>query len=109
MSDKPWKRFEREVARLLGGRRFWANSGESIDIESSSYVAQCKHVAQMSLRQITDLAEAVELDAAPKAKLGIVALKLRAGRGRTTSTLFVMTSHTWELMNGAAGESEEEG
>lgn len=108
MSDKPWKAFEREVARLLGGRRFWANSGESIDIESSSYVAQCKHVARMSLRQITDLAEAVELDAAPKAKLGIVALKLRAGRGRTTSTLFVMTAHTWELMNGSAVEPEDE-
>ena len=38
-----WKTFERDVAALLGGKRFWANSGEALDhyaniVKSKPYV-----------------------------------------------------------------------
>ena len=99
--SKPWKEFERDVAARLGGRRFWANSGESLDVESNSIVAQCKHVARMSLRELSDLAVAVEAEAERKFKAGVVAVKLRAGRGRATPMLLVVTAATWERMHGS--------
>lgn len=97
-----WKQFERDVARLLGGKRFWANSGEAIDVESDSYVAQCKLVQTCSLASLTELAEMVERQAALKNKAGVVAIKLRRGRGRSSPMLLVVTAATWERLNGTA-------
>ena len=103
MSDKPWKAFERQVARLLGadGARYWSNSGESIDCESAGFIAQCKLVRTCSLSALTALAEMVERQAAPKNKAGVVAIKLRRGKGRSSPTLFVVTAATWERLNGS--------
>ena len=95
-----WKQFEREIARLLGGRRFWANSGERLDVESSTTVAQCKLVQRMSLDALTDLAEQAARDGLAKQKTGVVAIKCRRGRGRGSPTLVVMTAEVWALMNG---------
>lgn len=100
MADKPWKSFEREVAALLGGRRFWANSGERLDVESPTAIAQCKLVKRMSLAEITALAEEVEREAAPQFKAGVVAVKLRRGRGRASPTLLIVTAATWQRMSG---------
>lgn len=97
-----WKQFERDVAALLGGRRFWANSGERLDVESESAIAQCKLVKRMSLEAITALAEEVEREAAPKFKAGVVAVKLRRGRGRSSPMLLIVTAETWKRMNGSA-------
>lgn len=103
MSGEPaWKKFESEVAALLGGRRFWANSGESLDVESESYVGQCKLVKTLSLESLTQLVELVEREAANKFKAGVVAVKIRRGRGRPSPTLLVVTAETWRRMNGEA-------
>ena len=42
MSNKPWKQEERQVARLVRGRRYPANQGGRVDVESPSIVAQVK-------------------------------------------------------------------
>jgi hypothetical protein len=104
MADRCWKAFEREVASLLGGRRYWANSGEAIDVESDLVVAQCKHVAQCSLEQLSQLVEQVEIQASRKFKAGVVAIKARRGHGRPSPMLMVMTSDTWERLHGRAAE-----
>lgn len=59
MSDRRWKAFECNVARILGGRRFYANSGERLDVEFET-AAQCKRVRGLSPTQLMLLAEAVE-------------------------------------------------
>lgn len=100
-----WKQFERDVASLFGGRRFWANSGEQIDVEGPTVIAQCKLVQRLSLEQLTQLAEAVERQALPKFKAGVVAVKVRRGCGRASPTLVVMTAAVWREMNGAAPEA----
>lgn len=104
MSNPAWKKFERDVAALLGGKRFWANSGERLDVESDTAIAQCKLVKQMSLAELTALAEEVEREAAPKFKAGVVAVKLRRGRGRSSPMLLVVTEATWRRMNGGADD-----
>ena len=91
MSDKPWKRFERDVAALIGGKRAWANSGEAIDCEGPSIVAQCKLVTRLSLEELTQLAEMVAAQGAGKGKLGVVAVKVRRGAGHPSPGLVVMT------------------
>lgn len=96
-TNPQWKRFEREVAALFGGRRFWSNSGEQIDVESSTVVAQCKNVRECTL---TEQGE-------QRLKAGVVALraKRKAGRGRRRPpTLIVMTETTWRALHGAPAE-----
>ena len=103
MTDKPWKAFEREVGELIGGKRHWANSGESVDCESERFVVQCKHVKSMSLSALTKLAMQAEADGAIRNKYGGVAVKLRDGRGRWTPTLMVMTDHQFSKLLKDAG------
>lgn len=91
MSDPAWKKFEREFARALGARRFWANSGEALDFEGTWTYGQCKHVRRLSLAELTALAESVARDPRAKHKLGVVGVKLRQGRGRATPPLVVLT------------------
>lgn len=118
MSDKPWKQFERDMAKLVGGTRFWANSGESIDVEGPVFLGQCKHVKSMSLNAIAQLAEDVAqegriskkavglccatdpitegqpmpplVEYKPSPKLGILCIKTRPGRGKKSKTIVVM-------------------
>lgn len=109
MSDRPWKAFERSVAALFEGRRFWANSGEAVDIEGPTVVAQCKLVKRLSLEELTQLAETAERQAAPKLKAGVVAVKCRRGSGRASPTLIVMTERMWRYMNGPVGAPKDYG
>ena len=100
MPDKPWKAFERECARLIGGTRYAANSGALIDCESSTVVAQCKLVKTLSLSALSDLAETAERQGAVKWKAGVVAVKVRRGHGRRSPVLVVMTETVWRQLHG---------
>lgn len=100
MSDKPWKQFERRAGSLIGGKRFWANAGEALDCEGPLFVGQCKHVKHMTLTQLSDLAESVAKEAAPKFKAGVVVVQQRRGRGRTSPVLVVMTAETFTSLHG---------
>lgn len=97
-----WKQFEREIARLLGpgAHRYWANSGEQIDVEGPKTVAQCKLVQRLSLESLSQLAEMAERHGIQKRKAGVVAVKVRRGRGRSSPTLIVMTADMWRSMHG---------
>ncbi len=86
-----WKQFELEVARLLGGSRYPANSGGRVDVESESLVAQVKHVQRLSLAQLEALAVEMEEIGKERGKVGVVAVKRRAGRGHPTRTLIILT------------------
>src|SRR5262245_47529441 len=98
--SRGWKDFERQVAEVIGGRRFWANAGEALDCESDGVVAQAKLVRVCSLAELTRLAEQAERDGRVKQKIGVVVIKLRAGRGRPTPILFVQTLSMWVEQHG---------
>jgi len=91
MADKAWKATERDVARLLGGSRYPANSGGRVDVESPTLVVQVKHVQRMSLAQLELLAVEMEQIGAEKGKIGLVVVKRRAGRGHPTKALVILT------------------
>ena len=97
MPNKPWKDFERAMARLFNGTRFWANSGEAIDVESEHYVAQCKHVNTMSLAEMCELAEMVEQQGKAKGKAGVLCVRFRKGQGTKSTTLIVQTEAVWRM------------
>jgi hypothetical protein len=103
MPDRAWKAAERRAAKLIGGRRYWANSGQAIDCESESYTVQVKHVARASLAEIEALALEAERQGAQKTppKIGLAIIQRRAGRGVATPTLVVMTARQFREMNGA--------
>jgi hypothetical protein len=96
-----WKQFERDAAALIGGRRYWSNSGAALDCEGPTCVAQCKYVRTLSLAKLGELAEQVEREAAPKFKAGVVIVKQSGNKGgRRSPTLVVMTETTWRAMHG---------
>ena len=108
MSERPWKAAERRAAKLIGGKRHWATSGQTIDCESESHVLQVKEVARMSLAELEALALEVDRIGIQKspAKLGLVVIKRRAGRGVETPTLVVMTAGVFREMNGTKALGE---
>lgn len=99
--SKPWKAHERKAAAIIGGARKWANSGEAIDCESSWAVVQAKEVKACSLAALTVLALEAERQGTQRQKVGMVVVKLRAGRGRETPRLIVLTEAAFKAMNGS--------
>ncbi len=91
----PWKVEERRVAHLLGGSRFPANSGGRVDVESDTYLAQVKNVAQLSLAQLEELALEMATLGEEQGKVGMVVVKRKGGRGRKTPRLIVLTETAW--------------
>jgi hypothetical protein len=107
--DRAWKRAEREAAKTLGGRRFWANSGEDIDVESAAFVCQVKNVQSCSLAQLEQLAREAERQGVQRQKVGLVWIKQRSGRGRETEPLIVMTQAAFRSMSGPLPTDPEAG
>ena len=91
MADKAWKATERDVARLLGGKRYPANTGGRVDVETDDVVAQVKHRKTMSVPELERWATEMEEIGAEKGKIGVVVVKRRAGRGHPTRTLIILT------------------
>lgn len=102
MGNRPWKSAERRAAQLIGGKRYWANSGRSVDVESEGVVLQMKHVKRLSLAQLEALALEAERQGQQRTppKLGVLVTKRRAGKGNGTPYLITMTESTYREMNG---------
>jgi hypothetical protein len=98
LPDRPWKQEERQVARLLKGNRYPANSGRRVDVESDRFICQVKHRRTLSLAQLEALA--IELDklGRTQSKLGVICVKRRAGRGYQTPRLIVMPETVWRML-----------
>ena len=98
MADRPWKAEERCAARLLGGRRYPAKTGGRVDVEGPTVIAQVKHRRTLSLGALEALAvEAAEVGRM-RGKLGLLVVKRRAGTGRPTPRLVVLTEHAWRSL-----------
>ena len=90
-----WKALERTVGRLVGGKRYPANQGDRVDVESPVYVVQVKERKALSLEELTKLVEEMEAIGLTKGKLGLVAVKVRRGRGRPSPLLIVQSAKQW--------------
>ena len=100
MARKTWKQAERDAASILHGKRFPANTGGGIDVESAGVVAQVKARRTLSLAQIERFALEIERVGEQKRKAGILMLKRSAGKGRETPWLIVSTAGVWRELNG---------
>lgn len=107
MSDKAWKQFEREVARLFGGARHPANTGGDIDVSGPTVLAQCKLRRTMSLNELAKEAEAIARRSANALKTGVVAVKPRRGKGRKSPILIVLTAEEWVRLHGIPTTDQE--
>jgi hypothetical protein len=74
LPDRPWKQQERQVARLMGGKRYPANCGRRVDVAGDWFICQVKHRRICSLAQLEALA--LELDALGRtqSRLGILCI-----------------------------------
>jgi hypothetical protein len=94
-----WKQMERDVGKLIGGKRYPANQGGRVDVESDTHVVQCKERKSLSLEQLTQLVEEIEAIGAKKGKQGLVAVKVRRGRGKKSPILIVQSAEQWSVTN----------
>ncbi len=90
-----WKQTERDVAKVVGGKRYPANQGDRVDVESPIYVVQVKERKSLSLEILTQLVEEMELIGKSRGKLGLVAVKVRRGRGKVSPLLIVQSAKQW--------------
>jgi hypothetical protein len=86
---------ERDVGLLVGGKRYPANQGGRVDVESPALIVQCKERRSLSLEQLTQLVEEIEVIAKGRGKRGLVAVKVRRGRGKQSPILIVQTAAQW--------------
>jgi hypothetical protein len=100
MGNKSWKQRERDVGELIGGKRYPANQGGLVDVESDRYVVQVKERKALSLGELTRLVEEIEGIAKQKGKKGLVAVKHRQGRGHPTQLLIVQSANQWRTYEG---------
>lgn len=90
-----WKATERTVAKLIDGHRYPANQGGRVDVESNQYVVQVKERKSLSLEALTKLVEEMETIGKTRGKRGLVAVKVRRGRGRSSPLLIVQSAVQW--------------
>src|SRR5262249_52401789 len=112
MSRTGWKARERECAAIVNGRRYPANQGGRVGVESDAHVCQVKERKVLSLAQLEALAVEMECLGMQKSppKSGVVMVKRSAGRGVPTPFLVVMTASTFRELTpgepiGGDGES----
>ena len=93
-----WKQLERDVAKAMddGSKRYPANQGLRIDVEGPNYVIQCKERKSLSLEVLTQLVEEMELIGSQRGKRGLVAVKVRRGKGKYSPTLIVQSIEQWK-------------
>ena len=91
MGNKPWKKLEREGAKMIGGKRWPGNVGGPVDFESEHLCGQAKLVQTMSLSELTAHALAIEAEAARRGKRAVLLVKLRSGKGVETPELIIVT------------------
>ena len=108
MARKSWKQRERQVARTVGGKRYPANTGGRIDVESDVHVIQVKERKILSLREAEAIAVEMERIGNQKTppKIGSLWVKRSGGRGVETPWLVVMTESVWKAMNGRTPREE---
>lgn len=95
MSNTSWKQLEREVGLLVDGKRYPANQGGKVDVEGTVYIVQVKERKSLSLEVLTQLVEEIEQIAAQRGKRGLVAVKVRRGRGKPSPILIVQSATQW--------------
>lgn len=85
-----WKDAEREGAKIIGGKRYWASAGGPVDAESDEVVAQIKNVKTLSLHELERLAIEIRQIGLEREKVGLVLVRRKVGTGRTAQWLVVM-------------------
>lgn len=105
--SQSWKAHERSSAALVGGIRYAANTGGRVDVESSWAVGQCKNVARMSLTEASALCQEMERIGRKRNKIGVLIVKQRAGQGKWTPDLVMMTAAMFREMSGHLPGEEE--
>jgi len=76
-----------------------------VDVEGPSVIIQVKHRRILSLCALEALAVEAAAVGRTRGKLGVLVVKRRAGRGRPTPRLVVMTDHAWEECGRSAGRA----
>ncbi len=102
MGNTSWKQMERDVGELVGGKRFPANQGGRVDVSGPFHVVQCKERRALSLEQLTQLVEEIEQIGLQQGKVGLVAVKVRRGRGKPSPILIVQSATQWKNHHGIA-------
>ena len=91
MNRRTWKKFESKCAWFINGKRYPANTGERVDVESKETVAQAKYKKALSHNELAALSDEMEVLGLSINKLGLVLHQVPPGRGKRTVEMVTMT------------------
>ena len=95
MARTTWKQIEREAAACLKAKRFWANEGGRVDIDSPFFACQVKNPKQLPLAELVRLVEEMQVLGIDTGRLPIVFVKWSGGAGRPSPLLAVLPADAW--------------
>lgn len=90
-----WKDHERACAGVIKGKRYPANQGGRVDVESDTIVAQVKERKEISFPEMGRLVAEMGAIGKERGKLGVLFVRHKAGRGFPSPGLVVMTHETF--------------
>jgi len=93
--SQSWKALERDGARLIRDRRYPASSGGPIDAESSQFVLDAKYRGRITVPDLERWAVAIAAAGTARGKVGVLLVKRKAGAGRPTPALMILTEAAW--------------
>ena len=99
MADKPWKKFEREVARRLGGKRIPVTGLDraGADVDAGAFKVQCK-LRRNVPAYLTRWLDGITMTAAHTGSTGIVVW--RAPNTLNSNALVILRLSDWQAWHG---------
>ena len=95
MTDKSWKKAERDAAKIIGGRRVWQKFSAG-DAESEAFVADAKKRRTYTQREMRDDLDKLAGHPETGARTALLVLFDTPGRGhRARAPLVVMTAEAF--------------
>jgi hypothetical protein len=107
-SNPQWKKTERQVARILGGRRRWLSRSERRgggDIDHPRLEVEVKHVPKMGFRAARALISAMPADGKPR----VVVHRAKGRHGAEAWGAYMDLADLWRLLGAAVTWMELEG
>ena len=96
MARTTWKGVERDAAALVGAKRFWANAGSRLDVDSPHFAVQVKNPKTMALAELERLLDEMTLIGLDEGKIPLVVIKRSAKR--PTPLMVLMTAEAFDFM-----------
>jgi len=96
MHSSTWKKFESDAAAFIGGKRYPANQGGPIDVESEFTIGQCKKKNNLSHSELAREVKKIQDLGFTMNKLGVVLHQTPRQKGTPPIPMITLSWDTFD-------------